>query len=101
MVTRLALTEMRMPKCTQLTSMSLPPAAAMSDSSTFLPSCLLPDGSSQDVLWDIYRPYILCRPAKLTEGQPHPDVIMESALLAAVSPPDIKYNHHLQVSRLS
>jgi hypothetical protein len=30
------------------------------------------------------------------EGVPHPDEIVESALLAHVSPPDITYNHHLQ-----
>lgn len=42
---------------------------------------------------------LLCRPAKLTEGLPHPDRIMESALLAAVSPPDLTYEHHLQVTR--
>ena len=41
----------------------------------------------------------MCRPAKLTEGTPHPDVIMESALLAAVAPPNITYEHHLQVTR--
>ena len=39
-----------------------------------------------------------CRPAKVNEGQPHPDEIVESALLAHVSPPDITYKHHLGVT---
>ena len=39
-----------------------------------------------------------CRPAKVNEGQPHPDEIVESALLAHVSPPDITYKHHLEVT---
>lgn len=33
----------------------------------------------------------------MKEGRAHPDVIVESALLACVSPPDITYEHHLQV----
>ena len=33
----------------------------------------------------------------MNEGVPHPDEIVESALLAHVSPPDITYKHHLQV----
>ena len=40
---------------------------------------------------------LLCRPAKVNEGVPHPDEIVESALLAHVSPPDISYKHHLKV----
>lgn len=32
------------------------------------------------------------------EGVAHPDEIVESALLAHVSPPDITYTHHLQAS---
>ena len=39
-----------------------------------------------------------CRPAKVNEGRPHPDEIVESALLAHVSPPDITYKHHLEVT---
>ncbi|BDA48430.1 probable protein strawberry notch homolog 1 [Coccomyxa sp. Obi] len=42
---------------------------------------------------EVYATY---RPAKLKEGCPHPDIIVESALLACVSPPDITYKHHLQ-----
>lgn len=34
----------------------------------------------------------------MNEGVPHPDEIVESALLAHVSPPDITYKHHLQVA---
>jgi hypothetical protein len=37
------------------------------------------------------------RPAKVQEGLPHPDPIVETATLASVSPPDITYQHHLQV----
>ncbi|CAL8463694.1 g3228 [Coccomyxa elongata] len=42
---------------------------------------------------EVYATY---RPRKLKEGRPHPDIIVESALLACVSPPDITYKHHLQ-----
>ena len=38
-----------------------------------------------------------CRPSKVQEGMPHPDPIVETASLASVQPPDIKYKHHLQV----
>jgi hypothetical protein len=41
------------------------------------------------------------RPAKLAEGHAHPDTIVESALLACVSPPDITYQHHLQAGQFS
>ena len=37
-------------------------------------------------------------PAKVKEGKPHPDPIVESATLASVVPPDITYSHHLQVT---
>jgi hypothetical protein len=37
-------------------------------------------------------------PAKVKEGKPHPDPIVESATLASVVPPDITYTHHLQVT---
>ena len=40
---------------------------------------------------------ILCRPLKVKEGQPHPDLIVETASLAAIEPPDPHYRHHLQV----
>ncbi|KAG2496515.1 hypothetical protein HYH03_005339 [Edaphochlamys debaryana] len=42
---------------------------------------------------DIYEQYT---PAKVTEGLPHPDPIVETASLASVAPPDITYQHHLQ-----
>lgn len=37
------------------------------------------------------------RPAKVTEGPNHPDIIVETASLASVIPPNITYKHHLQV----
>ena len=40
---------------------------------------------------------VLCRPLKVKEGQPHPDLIVETASLAAIEPPDPHYRHHLQV----
>ncbi|GIL64960.1 hypothetical protein Vafri_18816 [Volvox africanus] len=42
---------------------------------------------------EIYEQY---RPAKVTEGPPHPDAIVETASLASVTPPGITYKHHLQ-----
>ncbi len=43
---------------------------------------------------DIYATY---RPAKVKEGTEHPDAIVETASLASVVPPEISYQHHLQV----
>lgn len=43
---------------------------------------------------ELYSNY---RPARLTDGCPHPDPIVETASLAGVSPPEPKYQHHLQV----
>ena len=37
------------------------------------------------------------RPAKLSYGAPHPDPVVETASLAAVEPPDVTYELHLQV----
>ena len=37
------------------------------------------------------------RPAKLPYGAPHPDPVVETASLAAVEPPDVTYQLHLQV----
>lgn len=39
------------------------------------------------------------RPAKLCEGLPHPDPIVETQSLAGVMAPDITYTHHLEVCR--
>ena len=40
----------------------------------------------------LFVPYV---PAKLRGGRPHPAVIVESASMAAVTPPDITYRPHL------
>ncbi|KAK9808500.1 hypothetical protein WJX73_001795 [Symbiochloris irregularis] len=42
---------------------------------------------------ELYAQY---RPARLREGQPHPDPIVETASLASIEPPVPKYKHHLQ-----
>lgn len=44
---------------------------------------------------ELYSNY---RPARLVDGRPHPDPIVETASLAGVSPPKPKYQHHLQVT---
>ncbi|KAK3282320.1 hypothetical protein CYMTET_9945 [Cymbomonas tetramitiformis] len=36
------------------------------------------------------------QPAKLKDGLPHPDPVIESSSLASIEPPDIWYHHHLQ-----
>ncbi len=41
---------------------------------------------------NLFVPYV---PAKVTGGKPHPAVIVESASMAAVTPPDITYKPHL------
>jgi hypothetical protein len=41
---------------------------------------------------NLFVPYL---PAKLKGGRPHPAVIVESASMAAVTPPDITYKPHL------
>jgi len=48
------------------------------------------DDEFDDVEEEIsYKPY---RPAKLAYGRDHPDPVVENATLAAVAPPDIRYN---------
>jgi hypothetical protein len=47
---------------------------------------------------EIYETYT---PARVFEGTPHPDVIVETASLASIKPPEAKYNHNLQVSASS
>ena len=37
------------------------------------------------------------KPAWKVDGRPHPDPIVETASLAGVTPPEPKYQHHLQV----
>ena len=43
----------------------------------------------------------LFRPAKVKEGCPHPDGLVESALLASVDPPDAAYAHTLKVCHVA
>ena len=38
-----------------------------------------------------------CRPARVDEGNPHPDPIVETASLSKVLPPLATYKHHLKV----
>jgi len=47
---------------------------------------------------NLFVPYV---PAKLTGGKPHPAVIVESASMAAVTPPDITYKPHLAAEIVS
>lgn len=49
---------------------------------------------AEDVNEELYEPYM---PKKVKEGVPHPDIIVETASLAAIDPPDPTYKHHLQV----
>ncbi|KAK9815308.1 hypothetical protein WJX72_001386 [[Myrmecia] bisecta] len=51
------------------------------------------DAADNSTEHDIYETY---RPAKLKEGLPHPDPIVETASLASMEPPEVKYRHHLQ-----
>lgn len=41
--------------------------------------------------------FLACRPQKLKEGQQHPDPVVETLSLAAVEPPNVTYQHSLQV----
>ena len=51
-----------------------------------------PDDDREEPSGNLFVPYV---PAKLTGGRPHPAVIVESASMAAVTPPDIVYRPHL------
>jgi len=51
-----------------------------------------PDDDPEEPSGNLFVPYI---PAKLRGGRPHPAVIVESASMAAVTPPDITYKPHL------
>ncbi|KAK9815574.1 hypothetical protein WJX72_006088 [[Myrmecia] bisecta] len=51
------------------------------------------DNDSVEQEGDLYETY---RPAKLEEGQPHPDPIVETASLASMQLPKVTYQHHLQ-----
>jgi predicted RNA methylase len=49
-------------------------------------------GAPEEPGGNLFVPYV---PAKLRGGKPHPAVIVESASMAAVTPPDITYRPHL------
>jgi hypothetical protein len=51
-----------------------------------------PDDDREEPGGSLFVPYF---PAKLTGGKPHPAVIVESASMAAVTPPDITYRPNL------
>jgi predicted RNA methylase len=52
-----------------------------------------PDGDDpEESGGNLFVPYV---PAKLRGGKPHPAIIVESASMAAVTPPDITYRPHL------
>ncbi len=51
-----------------------------------------PDDDPEEPSGNLFVAYV---PAKLTGGRPHPAVIVESASMAAVTPPDITYRPHL------
>eukprot|EP00877_Chromochloris_zofingiensis_P004683 jgi/Chrzof1/14215/Cz08g29230.t1 len=53
------------------------------------PQAAAADGDDEE----IYEKY---RPARVTEGDDHPDIIVETASLASVQPPQPAYKHHLQ-----
>jgi hypothetical protein len=52
----------------------------------------LDDPDDQEPSGNLFVPYV---PAKLRGGRPHPAVIVESASMAAVTPPEITYKPHL------
>ncbi|HSS21190.1 MAG TPA: strawberry notch family protein [Pyrinomonadaceae bacterium] len=51
-----------------------------------------PDDEPEESSGNLFVPYVT---AKVTGGKPHPAVIVESASMAAVTPPDITYKPHL------
>jgi len=51
-----------------------------------------PEDDPEEPRGNLFVPYV---PAKLKGGKPHPSVIVESASMAAVTPPDITYRPHL------
>lgn len=50
------------------------------------------DEAVEEQQGDLYAHY---RPAKVDEGVPHPDPIVETSSLSGVQPPDVKYKHHI------
>ncbi len=57
-----------------------------------------PDDEPEEPSGNLFVPYV---PAKLRGGKPHPAVIVESASMAAVTPPDITYRPHLATEIVS
>jgi predicted RNA methylase len=57
-----------------------------------------PDDDPEEPNGNLFVPYV---PAKLRGGKPHPAVIVESAPMAAVTPPDITYRPHLAAEIIS
>jgi hypothetical protein len=57
-----------------------------------------PDDDPEEPSGNLFVPYV---PAKLRGGRPHPAVIVESASMAAVTPPDITYKPHLAPETIS
>ncbi len=57
-----------------------------------------PDDDPEEPNGNLFVPYV---PAKLKGGKPHPAVIVESASMAAVTPPDITYRPHLAAEIIS
>ena len=57
-----------------------------------------PEPDTSEPTGTLFVPYV---PAKLSGGKPHPAVIVESASMAAVLPPDITYKPHLAPAIIS
>jgi hypothetical protein len=81
----------------QLKQISWGSAATLEDAWATLrhlvePSPTEPDDEPEEPSGNLFVPYV---PAKVTGGKPHPAVIVESASMAAVTPPDITYKPHL------
>ncbi len=57
-----------------------------------------PDDDREEPSGNLFVPYV---PAKLRGGKPHPAVIVESASMAAVTPPDITYRPHFAPETVS
>src|SRR5437868_8918430 len=82
----------------QLKQISWGSAATLEDAWEALKHLVEPSPTTEDDPDDsepsgsLFVPYV---PAKVTGGKPHPAVIVESASMAAVVPPDITYKPHL------
>src|SRR6266581_3821033 len=82
----------------QLKQISWGSAATLEDAWETLKHLVEPSPTTEDDPDDsepsgsLFVPYV---PAKVRGGKPHPAVIVESASMAAVTPPDITYKPHL------